>query len=259
MQPNNTDGSVKPALQYLCLLLLMIAALASPAFAARPQTPLPPFQLLLEDVEKAVGDELAQSGIAEHVKADVLSERASVVYASHHAVEVALNDLQHDEKRHSWSANLIIMQGNDVITAKPLSGKYEQQKPVPALAKRMTQDDVINQDDIVITYLSSHKLRGDVVTDANDIIGKSPVRMISANRPVRASELASPTVVRKGSSVNMTYKTPYMVISTIGEAMEDGGIGDMVRVRNQDSNQIIRAKILSSNEVLAGTDKGNMP
>jgi flagella basal body P-ring formation protein FlgA len=48
------------------------------------------------------------------------------------------------------------------------------------------------------------------------------------------------------------FQTNAIEISTVGEALDDGAINDTIRVRNNDSKQVVRAKIISNNQVLAG-------
>ncbi|TAE32098.1 MAG: flagella basal body P-ring formation protein FlgA [Alphaproteobacteria bacterium] len=220
---------------------------------ARPQekAPLPPYQLMLQDVEDVVGKALAENNVAEIVKAHVLSERKHIVYAAHHPVEVELAQLTHDSNKRTWTASMVITDQGKVVTARPLSGRFEEQKMIPVLVERIHHGDIIAPDNIRMIAVSTNKIRHDVVTDAAQLEGKTSRSTIAGGRIIRGNELVNPAVIRKGAAVSMTYNTPTMHISTVGEALEDGGMGDMIRVRNSTSSMVVRAKILSSNEVSA--------
>ncbi len=236
----------------LCLFLLSIVAL--PTHAAKTEQPLPPFQLMLEDVESAVSQALtdAQIANAEHIRATVTSTRKPLLYADHQPVEVELTTLTHQEQSKSWSANMVIVKNEEVVTAQPIAGRYEPQKPLPVLKRRLKNGQVITEQDVEMRLFPVTKVRKTTVTDINQLIGKTPQRTISSNRPLRSSELVSPKVMEAGATVHMRYHTPFMQISTVGEALEEGGIGDVIRIRNLDSKKVVHARIMSSDEVRAG-------
>ena len=123
---------------------------------------------------------------------------------------------------------------------------------VPVLTSRVKHGMVINEDDIVMDMVASAKVRANTVTDINMLVGKTAKRSISPHRSIRLDELESRKIVEIGNTVAMRYITPYMSINAVGEALQEGGIGDIIRVRNHDSNKIINARIISKDEVDAG-------
>ncbi|NET71303.1 MAG: flagellar basal body P-ring formation protein FlgA [Sphaerospermopsis sp. SIO1G2] len=210
-----------------------------------------PFQLMLEDVETAVSEALASNGVADHVKASVTSTRAPLLYAGHELVAVELAGLDYDERRRAWSANMLIVKDHDVVKAHPISGRYQEQRPLPVLVRRVQHGHILEEGDIEMRMFSVTSLRNTTITDSAEMVGKTPVRMISKGRPIRRSEVKIPDVMSDGTTVHMRYHSPFIEITTMGEALESGGIGDYVRVRNLDSQEVIRAQIISANEVQA--------
>lgn len=229
------------------LALLAVLWVTSPSHAKTPH-----FRIMLEDVEAAVSQALNEAQVAEHVSARITSKRDNVLHASYRPVHVEIATLKHDTTKHTWSANMLVKDGTDVVTAMPLAGRYEAQQALPVLTKRVKHGHVISEGNVEMRFFASTKVRSDTVTDPNSIIGKTPRRTIAADRPVRVGELASPTIVEQGTSVNMRYHSPSMQITAMGEALQDGGIGDYIRVRNHDSNKVIRARVLSEYDVAVG-------
>ena len=244
------------ALLAVCLYMGTVCSCAL-AKEADPQeeTPAAPYQLMLEDVEKAVSDALVAAKLAPHIRATVLNSREKVLYAGQKEAHVELHTLKYDTSKFSWSANMLIMDGEKTITAKPISGRYNEEQALPVLNKRVLNGNVITKDDVVMQFFPATKARQDTVTTSEALLGKSPRHMISPNRPVRVGELTSPAVLKKGATVTMRYLTPYMDISTTGEAQEEGTVGDVIRVRNTDSNKIVRATITSPQEVVVGSGR----
>jgi hypothetical protein len=63
------------------------------------------------------------------------------------------------------------------------------------------------------------------------------------------SPISSPVVVKVRQRVNLLVKGKNVIISAIGEAQQDGRVGDMIRVMNIDSKKVITGKVVSAGTV----------
>jgi flagella basal body P-ring formation protein FlgA len=63
-------------------------------------------------------------------------------------------------------------------------------------------------------------------------------------------------IVGRADNINIIYKTPAITLSATGVAMDDGGEGDLIRVKNLSSNKIVQAVVQSSSTALVST--GNL-
>ncbi len=229
------------------LWMVMMSMLPVSAEAQKPY-----FRIMLEDVESSVSEALGAEKIADNISATITSTRDKVLYAAYRPVHVEIATLKYDASKSTWSANMLVKDGEGVLTAKPLAGRFDSQTALPVLSDRIKHGHVIGDDDVEMRFFPVSKVRSDTVTDPNQIIGKTPRRTIAAHRPLRVAELGAPMVMEQGSTVHMQYRTSSMKISTMGEVLQDGGVGDYVRVRNHDSNKVVRARIISAQEVAVG-------
>ena len=53
-------------------------------------------------------------------------------------------------------------------------------------------------------------------------------------------------MIHRGDQIVMLVKSANMTLQTVGEAMQDGGIGERIRVRNDASGKVLRGEILES-------------
>lgn len=77
-------------------------------------------------------------------------------------------------------------------------------------------------------------------------VGQTAAQSMPAGTVIRVSMLkvSRPTpVVRKDQGVTMRVRGPGFTVSGIGKAMEDGKIGDLIKVRNVDSDRVVLAKV----------------
>ncbi|MFO1241936.1 MAG: flagellar basal body P-ring formation chaperone FlgA [Rickettsiales bacterium] len=238
------------------LILSVLTVLVFKAFPANADEPAiteePAFQFTLDDAEEALSGMLQEQGIADHIKATVGSARNPILYKYGKPFSVAIKTLKFDADKRTFSANLFFMDSGDVLSAKPISGSYTEMVEVPMLKQSLSKGQEITEDNIYTKLLPTSRLRADTVTDSETLIGKTPRRAISDNRPIRKLELMSPSIMEKGSVVTMRYQTPFMTISTTGEALQPGSEGDMIRVKNTESNITVSAKVISDSEVLVG-------
>jgi flagella basal body P-ring formation protein FlgA len=64
------------------------------------------------------------------------------------------------------------------------------------------------------------------------------------------NDLQKPVAIARGSMVSVVLKTPAMLLTTQGRALDDGAIGDVIRVLNTRSNMTVQGTVSASGEVI---------
>jgi flagella basal body P-ring formation protein FlgA len=124
-----------------------------------------------------------------------------------------------------------------------LSGQATEMVEVPVPIRRITASEVIGAQDIAWTSVRADRLSHDAVVDAAQMIGKSPRRGLTADRPLRISDLREPVLVDKNGLVLIRLRTDTMQITAQGRALEEGAAGNAIRVMNTKSNTVINAVV----------------
>jgi flagella basal body P-ring formation protein FlgA len=75
------------------------------------------------------------------------------------------------------------------------------------------------------------------------LVGKVATKTILPNRLILPSAVIEGNIVEAGQNVRVVYETEAISISLVGVALQDGIIGDVIRIRNQDSARIITGRI----------------
>ncbi|TFW29697.1 flagellar basal body P-ring formation chaperone FlgA [Massilia horti] len=83
----------------------------------------------------------------------------------------------------------------------------------------------------------------DPVGDASLAAGQSSRRVLRAGDILRSSQLAAPILVKRGEQVVMLARREGIEVSTSGEALDAGGRGATVRVKNNASGQVVRMRV----------------
>lgn len=229
-------------------------AFTAPAFAIASDAPAAAnpryvFTLTYSAAEEAIGEALRQKGAGDKIAAYINNSTNEPLYSYDQPLTVEIRGLQFEQKAHRWNASLVFISNGEVVSALPAAGRFDEMVELPVLKHEVRSGEVIGKNDIEIHDFSQKQIRTDTITDLAALIGKSPIRTISASRPVREHEIASPAIIKKNGLVQVHYTAPGMLISTSGQAMMDGAKGDVIDVRNTTSRKILRAVIEDANTV----------
>ncbi len=124
-----------------------------------------------------------------------------------------------------------------------VTGRYCAIERIPVLNTPMNAGDVITASDIDYVDMRSTDVSSSMITAAANLIGHTPRYGLQAMRPVMASAVKMPEIIKKGELVTMTLDSNLMHLTAIGRAMDNGAVGDDIRVMNPSSKQIIDAVI----------------
>jgi len=85
--------------------------------------------------------------------------------------------------------------------------------------------------------------RGAMLDGRSMIVGKAARRTLLPNQPIPSNSVGEPKVVANGAMVRIVFQEGGLTISTSGVALQAGGIGDLIPVRNVESGLIISGTI----------------
>lgn len=94
-------------------------------------------------------------------------------------------------------------------------------------------------------------------TDMNKVVGLSARRSLKSGMVITDSMVAKPVMIKRGAVVNIVARIGDMEVMAMGQAMQDGVEGQLIRVQNVSSNKFISAKVLDETTVQVLTYKSN--
>jgi flagella basal body P-ring formation protein FlgA len=110
-------------------------------------------------------------------------------------------------------------------------------------------ENVIDVEDVAIHRIKLTDLDHQLITNVKDVIGKSAVRPLQTNNPIRLGMVKKPYAVRKGDRVSIEARHGGLSIQVVGLAKSSGEIGQTATVANVDSGKELRAKIVGPGAV----------
>lgn len=104
--------------------------------------------------------------------------------------------------------------------------------------------DLVGEQEFPLRYVNDR-----VAQTKEELLGMQATRPISKGRMVYLNSIRLAPVVQRSSNVMMVYKTPGIEVMATGTAMQDGMAGDLVKVMNSRSKQIVLAHVVAPNKV----------
>lgn len=93
----------------------------------------------------------------------------------------------------------------------------------------ITVDDDVNDDSIVYNRAA--------------LVGKVAKRTLLPGRAIPSFAIANPRAVATGAHVTLIYRDGELTIVTSAQALEPGAVGDIIKVRNDDSGLTVTGRI----------------
>jgi flagellar basal body P-ring formation protein FlgA len=209
-------------------------------------------QVVVDRASREIGaDEISQRLL------DALSERTPVTNAElkldaptpHLTVAasetrpLAVDGLTLDPRGGRFSAFVSVSGTDDGADRIRVIGRLVRTAEVPVPARLLTPGETISASDVTTATLRTDRVSPDMLMQASDLVGKTPRHQLRPGEPVRANDIEVPLVVHRGTLVTIVLETPSLRLSAEGKAMDDGGMGAVIRVANTKSSRVINAVV----------------
>lgn len=162
---------------------------------------------------------------------------------------IRVRDVSYDNRSGQFTA--VIDTGNDKISSQSvrLLGRVYDTVEIPVPARALSRGEIITARDLSWQRIRENGIRRDVVVDIDQLIGQTPRQRLRPGQMISASEVQKPLAVTRGALVTMILKSGSMSLSAQGRAIEQGSIGDVVRLTNTHSNMTVEGRIEGPNLV----------
>lgn len=117
----------------------------------------------------------------------------------------------------------------------------------PVLIRNVERGEILSKTDFTSDEISKAIARNALAPEAAS--GLQAVRNLTAGMPVKATDVMSPPLVRRGENVTISLVTGSLTITSAGRALSNAGKGESVRVLNIATNRTVDAIAENSGDV----------
>lgn len=146
--------------------------------------------------------------------------------------------------------DVLFFDNNDLIRKIEIPFKIKIQKEVVVTNRDIPPNSILKEDDL-ITVSRDVEDFNQILSEINQAVGKLTNRRISKGDIIRKNDLQQPQIVKRGQNVNIEVISGSVKIYSTGVSLQDGSVGDKVRVRRENDNtkSTIEATVVGENLV----------
>lgn len=198
-----------------------------------------------EDIRAAISQSIkSEMGIKSLFELALANPNVKFHLAENAKDQLTISDLSLNPESDVFHATV-----NAAKDQKHVRGTLYRITRVPVLNRRIRRGEVIGARDIDWINMRDRKLQSDTITKDNELIGMTPRQALSPLKPISTNSLQLPTAVERSDNVVMIMKNGILSLTAEGKALEDGAMGDLIRVANNSSGRSVKARVTGPKEV----------
>lgn len=138
--------------------------------------------------------------------------------------------------------------GMDLIMAH-VSGQVSVMLEAAVLTHHVRPGTVLKAEDLRASRVRANLLRGGTPIAIGAALGQALRHDLPPGQPLATGDVVRPVLVARSSAVRMHLDSGEISLSAQGLALEDGGLGETIRVQNPSSKAVVLATVTSPGEV----------
>jgi flagella basal body P-ring formation protein FlgA len=199
-------------------------------------------------VQSALRDALMQEGLQDDFNINV-SGTKDIVLPENLPQTIEVSALRFDPQKDFFEATLAAPSASNPIKKISVMGQVERLTRVPVLKSGLRNGDIIGATDIEWIDMVATSVQRDTITREDSLTGMTPQNIVHAGKPIKTTDLERPQIVARGENVILIFAEGPLVLSTKGKALQNGAIGDLVRVTNLNSSKTVDGYVTGSQEI----------
>lgn len=138
-----------------------------------------------------------------------------------------------------------------LYTKKVVRFEVKQYRQILVAARQLTVGEALALENVKYERVDTSRLTQGYFTDFDKLLGMSVKRPIPQGTPINSAMLVKPIVIKRGSAITIMVQSAGIEVSVAGQALQDGTVGQIIKVQNQLSQKIVSAKVVNDTTVLA--------
>jgi len=123
-------------------------------------------------------------------------------------------------------------------------------KEVPVAKESIHRGEVITEEDLLLEKKDITNFSNSEIVAFEEILNSKAKRNISESSIITSSFIEKGNMINKGDKVQLVVQTGNIRIQAFGEALQDAGENDMLRVRREGTKTILQGRVASDGTVI---------
>ena len=122
-------------------------------------------------------------------------------------------------------------------------------REVVVVTRPLKRTGIIGYDDVAMRERDISMITQSYLTSLDQALGQKLTRPMVADQVITLVHLEQAEVVRKGDQVVISASSGGLNVKMPGEALSNGGMSEQIRVKNLNSNRVIKARVTAPGQV----------
>lgn len=194
------------------------------------------------DILPALIKELKSRGLSDDAEITLNGKNFPILLPAGSEWEISFDDVDFSPDSKIFAAQAVVKADDETQTVG-LKGKVQTFVFVPTARHALVSGQIVTESDVFMKKTPQERARRQKITPLSDLIGKEIKRSVRAGQAVDDSDVRVRPMVTKGKTVTLSFVKGGIMLSAQGKALENGGLGDTVRVLNTQSKSVVRGTV----------------
>ncbi len=197
-----------------------------------------------EEIKKILKKELQTYGLPENADVFIQSGSLPVLVPLKSSWQINPVQTEYNSFRRTFESKMDLIVNGEKKDPLSFVGKVQIFITVPVAKNDMKSGQIITREDIRMDNVVQESGRRQIdPVDIEDLIGKEVKRSIRAGQNITLKDVQKQVMVEKGKMITLSFTKGGIMLSAKGKALENGGLGDTVRVMNTKSKSVVQGTV----------------
>ena len=197
-----------------------------------------------ESITQDLREKLIETGVDGQFHITYSGDQPNIILPERLPKTFEISAFSFDPSSDRFQASLVAPSKDRIHKTLDVFGKIDRMVQIPVLKASMRNGSIIDASDIDMVDVRIRTLGDDVIIDPKKVIGMTPDRFLVSQKPIRKNDIRPPMMVARGERITLVHHEGILQLTAVGKSMEDGSVGDIIRVVNIDSNKNLRAEVI---------------
>lgn len=200
------------------------------------------------DVLPALVKELKTLGLSDNAEIALNGKNFPILAPADSEYDLSFEDIDFSPGAAVFSAKAVVKTDEETQTVD-LKGKVQVFVFLPTARHALTAGQIVTESDVFMKKTPQERARRQKNTPLSELVGKEIKRTVRAGQVLDDSDVRIRPMITKGKAVTLSFIKGGIMLSAQGKALENGGLGDTVRVMNTQSKSVVTGTVTSPDTV----------
>lgn len=140
--------------------------------------------------------------------------------------------------------SLMTRVNDQIVSNQSIRVELEAVAEIAVSKESLRRGTLLTEEHIEMRYQDISRL-AEPIFDPADAVGKVVKRSLRLGEPLQAQQVESPPMVKRGERVVIEVQQTGLTLSAVGEARQDGRVGESIKVMNVGSSREVISRVIA--------------